>query len=565
MKKVRALSATLVFLLLLVSLYASTITHSQTSTRRPAPAGARTPSGAAGVFDVKKFGAKGDGKAVDTPAINRAIDTAAAAGGGTVFFAAGTYRCYSIRLKSNIALYLDQGATILAADPKDGDGKYDPPEPNQWDQYQDFGHSHFHNSLIWGENLENISILGPGRIWGKGLVRSGNQSRTKAQNDALGNAPSDPRGGPFGYPNPRDAVEPGWGNKSISLKLCRNVLIRDISILHGGHFAILATGVDNLTIDNIKIDTNRDGIDVDACKNVRISNCTVNSPFDDGICPKSSFALGYARVTENVTITNCQVSGYDEGTLLDGTYKRAFRNQNGTFSPTGRIKFGTESNGGFKNITISNCVFDYSRGLALEAVDGALLEDVTISNITMRDISNSPFFLRLGSRGRGPKESTTVGALRRVIINNVVVYNADPKYASIVSGIPGHSIEDVRFSNIRIYYQGGGTKDQAALDPPEKEDTYPEPTMFGVLPAYGFFIRHVKGIEMRDVEVSYMKDDARPPFVLNDVVGAEFLHIKGQRAQDVPTFVLKKVENFSLQQSWPLPDTRIERAESSKL
>src|SRR6267378_918458 len=324
MKKVRALSAMLVFLLLFISPYASTITPSQTNIRRPAGAGAATTAGAAGVFDVKKFGAKGDGKAVDTPAINRAIDTAAAAGGGTVFFSAGTYRCFSIRLKSNIALYLDQGATILAADPKDRDGKYDPPEPNQWDQYQDFGHSHWHNSLIWGENLENISILGPGRIWGKGLVRTGAQSRTKQQNDALGNAPSDPRGGPFGYPNPRDAVEPGWGNKSISLKLCRNVLIRDISILHGGHFAILATGVDNLTIDNLKIDTNRDGIDIDACKNVRISNATVNSPFDDGICLKSSYGLGYARATENVTITNCQVSGYDEGTLLDGTYKRVF-------------------------------------------------------------------------------------------------------------------------------------------------------------------------------------------------------------------------------------------------
>ena len=458
----------------------------------------------AGVFEVRAFGAKGDGKTLDSPAVNKAIDAAAAAGGGTVRFSAGTYRCFSIRLKSNVALYLDQGSTILAADPKDGDGKYDDPEPNQWDQYQDFGHSHFHNSLIWGENLENISILGPGRIWGKGLVRAGNQSRTKEQNDALGNTPSDPRAGPFGYPNPRDAVEKGWGNKSISLKLCRNVIIRDISILHGGHFAILATGVDNLTIDNLKIDTNRDGIDVDACKNVRISNCTVNSPFDDGICPKSSFALGYARVTENVTITNCQVSGYDEGTLLDGTYKRDFRNANGTFSPTGRIKFGTESNGGFKNITVSNCVFDYCRGLALEAVDGALLEDVTISNITMRDISNAPIFIRLGNRARGPKETTTVGAIRRVNISDIVVYNADPKYSSIISGIPGHPIEDLRLSNIRVYSKGAGTKEQAALDPPEKEDTYPEPTMFGELPSYGFFIRHVKALQMRDVEVSYL-------------------------------------------------------------
>ena len=518
-----------------------------------------------GFFDVRKFGAKGDGKALDSVAINKAIDAAAKAGGGTVLLTAGTYRSFSIRLQSNVGLYLDHGATILAADPKDGDGKYDPPEPNQWEQYQDFGHTHWHNSLIWGENLENISILGPGKIWGKGLVRSGNQSRTKEQNDALANVVTDPKTAPFGYPNPRDAVEPGWGNKAISLKLCRNVIIRDVSILHGGHFAILATGVDNLTIDNVKIDTNRDGIDVDACKNVRISNCTVNSPFDDGICPKSSYALGYARVTENVTITNCQVSGYDEGTLLDGTYKRDFRNANGTFSPTGRIKFGTESNGGFKNITINNCVFDYSRGLALEAVDGALLEDVTISNITMRDISNSPIFLRLGSRLRGPKETTRVGALRRVIISNVVVYNADPKYASIISGIPGYMIEDVRLSNIRVYAQGGGTKEQAALDPAEREALYPEPTMFGELPAYGFFIRHVKGLQMRDVELSYLKPDMRPPFWLNDVNGISFVNLRVQRESEVPSFVFRNVSDFSILQSWPLPDQRLERVASGKL
>src|SRR5437588_12619732 len=241
----------------------------------------------AGVYDVKSFGAKGDGKALDTAAINKAIDTATAAGGGTVYFPAGNYLSVSIRLKSNITLYLDQGATIVAANTS-GEAKYDPPEPNEWDKYQDFGHSHWHNSLIWGENLTNVSILGPGTIWGKGLVRGGNQSRTQQQNDALNAARATEPKQPFGYPNPRDAVEPGWANKSIALRLCRNVIIRDISILHGGHFAILATGVDNLTINNIKIDTNRDGIDIDACKNVRVSNCTVNSPFEDGICPKHS-------------------------------------------------------------------------------------------------------------------------------------------------------------------------------------------------------------------------------------------------------------------------------------
>ena len=376
----------------------------------PEQAMAGDSAGTPSVYDVRAFGAKGDGKTLDTPAINRAIEAAAAAGGGTVRFPAGTYLCFSIRLKSNLGLYLDHGATILAADPppEAGSGGYDAAEPNPWDKYQDFGHSHWHNSLIWGEGIENVSILGPGLIDGKGLTRGG---------------------------NPRVGI----GNKSISLKLCRNVIIRDVSILRGGHFAILATGVDNLTIDNLRIDTNRDGIDIDCCRQVRISNCSVNSPWDDAICPKSSYALGFARATENVTITNCQVSGYDIGTFLNGTFQRNEKRVPDGGGATGRIKFGTESNGGFKNITISNCVFDYCRGLALETVDGGLLEDVTITNTTMRAIVNSPIFLRLGSRMRAP-EGTPVGELRRVIISNVVVYNTDPRFGSIISGIPGHDI-----------------------------------------------------------------------------------------------------------------------------
>jgi polygalacturonase len=506
-------------------------------------------------YNVKTFGATGDGRTLDTLSINKTIDAAAAAGGGTVYFPAGNYLSVSIRLKSNIALYLDQGATIIAANTS-GEFKYDPPEPNEWDKYQDFGHSHWHNSLIWGEGLTNVSILGPGMIWGKGLVRGGGQSRTQQQNDALNAARATEPKQPFGYPNPRDAVEPGWANKSIALKLCRNVIIRDITILHGGHFAILATGVDNLTIDNVKIDTNRDGIDIDACRNVRISNCTVNSPFDDGICPKSSFALGYARATENVTITNCQVSGYDEGTLTDGTFKRDYNRYGANSGPTGRIKFGTESNGGFKNITISNCVFDYCRGLALETVDGGLLEDVTITNITMRDVANCPIFMRLGSRMRGP-QGPTVGALRRVTLSNIIVYNAESKFASIISGIPGHDIEDVRLSNIRVYYKGGGTKQQAALEPPEKENDYPEPAMFGEIPAYGFFIRHVRGLEMSDVEITYLKDDARSPFIISDAKSVDLRHVTAKHALGVPSFILKDVEDFSLQQSYPLTDVRL--------
>src|SRR4029079_4018282 len=129
--------------------------------------------------------------------------------------------------------------------------------------------------------------------------------------------------GKFGYPNPRDTLDAGVGNKAIALVRSRNVIIRDVTIEHGGHFAILATGVDNLTIDNLKIDTDRDGIDIDCCKNVRVSNCTVNSPWDDALALKSSFARGYKRSTDNVTITNCQVTGYYElGSVLDGTFKK---------------------------------------------------------------------------------------------------------------------------------------------------------------------------------------------------------------------------------------------------
>jgi polygalacturonase len=477
-------------------------------------------------FDVRAFGARGDGHAIDTLAIDRAIDAAAAAGGGVVHFPAGSYQCYSIHLKSNVSLCLGPGATIVAAQtPSSGSGGYDPPEPNQWGMYQDFGHSHWHNSLIWGENVSNISIFGPGLIWGKGLSRGSGDKH----------------------------LAPGVGNKSIALKNCHNVMLRDFSILHGGHFGILATGADNLTIDNLLIDTNRDAMDIDCCRNVRISNCTVNSPWDDGYCLKSSYALGYARSTENVTITNCfATGGYVEGTVLDGTWKKWPADSHHVWR-TGRIKFGTESNGGFRNITISNCVCEDCQGIALEAVDGALLEDVSISNITLRGIVDVPFFLRLGARMRGPS-SLSVGKLRRILISNVVVSLANAKQAAIISGIPGHEIEDVRFSNIFLQVPGGGTREQAAINPPESENEYPEPGGFGPMPAYGFFIRHVKGIELRDVEIQTLQPDARPAFVLNDVDGAEFSCIKTPRGGG-PTWSLSNVRNFGLGQSRPFPDS----------
>ena len=518
-------------------------------------------SKAAPIYDVRTFGAKGDGKTLDTLAINRAIDAAAAAGGGTVTFPAGTYLSVSIHLKSNITLQLDQGATLLAADTVPGKVTYDLPEPNQWDMYQDFGHSHWQNSLIWGIGLENVSITGPGLIDGKGLTRRSPRARRVNQpgdrpvtlGGQTGARPQSPLG-----EDDDPSVMNGLGNKAISLKNCRNVLLRDFSILHGGHFALLATGVDNLTIDNVTVDTNRDGLDIDSCLNVRISNCSVNTPNDDAIVLKSSYALGFARATENVTITNCLVSGYDIGSLLDATYKKNVTEAPDKDGPTGRIKLGTESNGGFQNITISNIVFDHCRGLALETVDGGLLEDVTITNITMRDVTNSPIFLRLGRRMRGP-EGTPVGQLRRVNINNVVAYNADARYAPIIAGIPDHNIQDVSLSNIRIFYRGGGKKELADAQLPERETNYPEPSMFGETPSYGFFVRHTQGIEFNNVTVSYLNAEMRPPFFLEDVTFAKFNNVTGYRALTIPMFVLRNVSDFNTLGCISVPDMHVDR------
>jgi len=271
------------------------------------------PSSMEALFNVRSYGATGDGKTVDAPAINKAIETVAAAGGGTLLFPAGTYVCFTIRLRSHVGIYLSPGCTILAADsPKPGEatgyrgGTYDPAGPPQArEQYQDYGHNHWTNSLFYGEDLENISITGPGLIYGKGLS---NGSRI-----------TDVRGGYTNF----QAEQAGVGNKSIALKNCRNIILRDLAILKGGHFALLATGVDNLTLDNLLVDTDRDGFDIDCCRNARVSNCTVNSPWDDAICLKSSFALGYTRSTDNVTINNNYVTGYYElGSVIAGTWKK---------------------------------------------------------------------------------------------------------------------------------------------------------------------------------------------------------------------------------------------------
>ncbi len=501
------------------------------------------PPAGGGEFDVRQFGARGDGKSLDSDAINRTIEAAAAVGGGTVRFGPGTYLSASIRLKSNITLHLEAGATIeaVAADV----APYDDPEPNEWGDrfhYQDFGHSHWHNSLIWGVGLQNVSILGPGLIHGKGLNAGFDRFADEAH----------------GIPRYQDRG-PGNANKAIALRECRNVVLRDFSILHGGHFGILATGVDNLTIDNLKIDTNRDGMDVDACQNVRISRCSVNSPWDDGICLKASYGLGRVRNCDNITISDCFLAGsFDEGTLLDGTFKRsdaAYKSYG-----CGRIKLGTESNGDFKNIAIANCVFDGSRGIAIESVDGAHIEDVVVTNVAMRHVNMAPIFIRLGRRLRGP-DHPPVGSIRRISFTNITVSDADGSLGCVISGLPGHPIEDLRFGDMRIQQQGGGAVELAGRRPPEEEAAYPEPTMFGPMPSYGFFFRHVRGIAMHHVKLDYVRPEARPAVVIDDVEDAWFDHVDfRQGTAGAPRFALRHTADFSVRASRGIPDTQRETA-----
>ncbi len=496
-----------------------------------AAAAATTAAGASRpVFDIRDYGAIGDGKAINSPAINRAIEAAAKAGGGTVYFPPGIWASYSIRLQSNVTLYLDHGAVVLGAEtPIDGmaHGGYDAAEPQgPWGIYQDFGHNHWHNSLIWGVGLHDIAILGPGMIYGKGLSDGHKPYKSHLP----------------------DTFAPHVGNKAIGLKACRNVLLRDFSILQGGWFGILATGVDNLVIDHLTVDTNRDGMDIDCCRNVRIVNTTINSPNDDGMCLKSSYALGYLKPTQDVTISDCLVCGYTLGSVLDGTFKPRSSGYG-----TGRIKCGSESDGGFIGITISNCVFERCWGLALETVDGGPLEDFTISNITMRDIYAAPLFMRLGARLRAPA-GTKPGVLRRVFVNNIVCMGALTMPSSI-AGIPGHQVADVQINDVYLQQTGGADAAMAARMPPEEIAAYPEPVMFGPLPASGMFIRHARNVQMGNVEVVVQKPDARPAFWLMDVDGADFFRMRVPR--DAPAYALRDTRAFRSFGSMDIADTRI--------
>jgi len=469
-------------------------------------------------YNVRRFGAVGNGRHLDSPAINRAIAACGAAGGGTVEVPAGTYLCGSIRLDNHINLHLDAGAVIVGA--PIALGGYDRAETFYGHKYQDNGHSYFHNSLIWGVGLKDVAITGTGEINGGGLSTSasGWTRRHRAE-----------------------ARKVGVGDKSIALKLCTNVLIRNITIVHGGHFGILVTGCNLLTLNNVTIDTDRDGVDIDSCRNVCVSDCRINSPQDDGLCLKSSDALRKLVPTENVTITNCLLSGYKEGTLINGKMLPTRREN-------GRIKLGTESSGGFKNITISNCTFHDCMGLAIEEVDGAKLQNITVSNIAMYNVKDCPIYITLGDRDRSPPP-VSPGQLKHVLISDITAMNVGKMSGIQITGLPHDLVDDIRLDNIRLMCNGGGTRGDARRDPRELGRGYPGPTHIGAMPAYGVFARHVRNLELSNIKVSYKKTDHRPAIICDDVHGLQINHFQAMVAKGVTSGRFTDVTRLSIRNS----------------
>ena len=400
-------------------------------------------------YRVRDFGAQGDGKTLDTVAVQWSIDACSRAGGGTVYFGPGTYLCGSLHLKSGVYLHLDAGA-VLKGSPNDAD--YDKVEDLGFKNDSDRETSFFHFALIWAEQAERIGIMGQGTI-------DGNRTRRR-------------------------------GPKPIALKRCTYVDIQGIHLINAPNYNISLLGTDFVNIDGVTILNGfADGIDPDASRNVRISNCHIET-MDDAIVPKASFSLGERRSCENITVTNCFLA-----------------------SEANCFKLGTESGGDFKHITVSNCVMTgikgkdaATSGISLESVDGSHVDGVTISNISMYDV-RAPIFIRLGSRLRDSAPSP--GSIKNVLISNVVALNASS--TSSITGIPGYFPEGITLSDIRLMYAGNGPASPVGTPVPELEKEYPSANMFKTLPCYGLYIRHVRGLVLSNLQLQYTDPYWRVP------------------------------------------------------
>ncbi|MBB5287243.1 polygalacturonase [Rhabdobacter roseus] len=486
-----------------------------------------------GVWDVYQLGAKGDGKTMDTQAIQSAIDQCHQAGGGKVYLHNGTFLSGTIYLKSNVTLYVEAGATLL------GSANVDdyPIIPSKYPSYT--GELVTNKMLIYAEDARAISIQGRGTIDGRG----------------------DDFDGP--YLSPSFSGRP----RIIHFRNCENVQVRDVTLYNSGSWVQSYQSCKNMLIDGITVDSrenkdiekpryatvrgrNTDGLDLVDCERVRISNCFINSG-DDAICLKS-FSPGEA--CRDITITNCIVSSNASG-----------------------IKIGTETSGAFEDITIQNCVVYDTRvdAISIMTVDGARVERINVSNITVRNIKGAAIFIRLGARNRPYRKDAKINApiLRDVRVDNVQGTRIGG-FGCSVTGLPGMKVENVVLSRINLEFTGGNFPldvdkstvastsaplTQAAIlqeinrEVPENVKAYPRGEMFGRLPAYGFYIRHVKNITLDQVQLRFAQDDHRPALICDDVEGLELSGLQAQGTSATPALLrLVNVQNAVISGSRPI-------------
>jgi polygalacturonase len=456
------------------------------------------------VFNILDYKAKGDGVTLNTKSIQAAIDACSKSGGGTVWFPAGRFVSGTIYLKSHVTLLLDAGAVLEGSkDLKD--------YPVTISKVRSYTDNYTDKSLIYAEGLVNISITGHGMI-------DGNGASFKVEN--IDNDDGLRKKDEFAF----------YKNRPYLIRMinCRNILVRDVTIMNSPMWVQHYLLCEDVNIDGIKVSSrvnnNNDGIDIDGCKRVRISDCEIVSG-DDAIVLKSTTDIP----CENITITNCVLR-----------------------SDCNAFKLGTETNGGFQDIVFSNCtIYDtHLAGITLQMVDGGTLERVSVSNITMNNVGTA-IFIRLGNRARPFTENMAkpgMGRLSHIIIDNILGANIG-RTACSITGLQGYMASDIILSNICLTFEGGEKADTTAHAIPELSEAYPEHNMFGELPAYGFYCRHVRNISFNNIELGYNKPEARPAFVFDDADGLQLTGIKARTDIVAPVIQFSGVKNAIVQSS----------------
>lgn len=435
---------------------------------------------------IVKYGAIGDGKTLCTKNIQAAIDECAQKG-ETVCIPSGRFLSGTLHLKDNSHIFFESGAVLLGSTNTRDD--FEPDEYREKPLFQDASHSYYNHSLFVGKNCRNITFSGCGTI------------------DMQSAWEMDERDfDPNGFDMKR-------GAKTITLVECENILIKDLTLLNSTDLTVYLLGCENARIYGLNIIGHIDGISPDACKNVVISDCIVNTG-DDGIVIKSSYSLLKHKFCENITVTNCVVS-----------------------SRCSAIKLGTESNCGYRNIVISNCTVENTRlsGLALEIADGGIMEGVNVSNIAMRNVG-TPLLIVLCNRGRGPGV-TEKGIVRNINISNFTAlgpyepwdaqihdyYNqyalVEPDaYTCSITGLKDKRVENITLSNVYIEVPGGGDESMRNIAVPDMDKAYPENLMYGRLPAYGLYCRHCEALTLNNVKFHAIAEDKREAVILEDVL-----------------------------------------------